>query len=156
MKKILLKLAVFPPPHRGVRVFNSRLHQYILSNHINALFVTFETKNDPLESTLHLNIRKFRSLKVLLSNMALLFSLRKRLVKDYSISPPALPLVRCFLISLLLSAHLRKNIHYFSLCDHLGDQQIILTFLRYLGFNIKIQTYLHGAGLIEKYNSNPK
>lgn len=151
--KILIHLAHFPPPYGGVTVGNLRFYELLKKE--KKQFIMFNFKDNPLnlEGIIDVPIKT-----QIISPLKLMKFIKYRLeiIKRYDLRIDTLSLLKYYIKAVLMAKYLDKNNSYVAYVNHLGKNQLIYIFLRLLGYNIDIHTYLHGKGILENYDKNPE
>ena len=150
--KTIIKLGDFPPPRGGVTIFNENLYNFLIKKRIDFLFFIFRENELGREKVVSIKAHNLRDLFLLIIKSHLLLFADHAFQGKYKICLSLKHRVRFFLKAILISKWLRKEKCYSALCDDLGLSQIIFIYLKLLGYSIDIHTYLHGAGIIEKYD----
>jgi glycosyltransferase involved in cell wall biosynthesis len=152
--KIIIKIIVFPPPYRGVRIFNERFYEYLLKTHTNFKFFNFADDTPNRKNVIKIKLFSVRMLIQATRTIPFFIGAIYKIFRNYKVFRIK-GLMELFLLPIFISQHIDKKHEYAAFCDHLGDQQLIFSILKSMGFRIDIYTYLHGFGILECYDSNP-
>ena len=153
-QKIIIKIIVFPPPYRGVRIFNERFYKYLLKTHTNFTFFNFANDTPNKKNVIKIKLFSLGMLIQAIRKIPLFIGAIFKIFRNYKVYRIK-GLMELFLLSIFISQHMDKKHRYAAFCDHLGKQQLIFTILKSMCFRIDIYTYLHGFGILECYDSNP-
>lgn len=155
-KRTIIQLAKFPPPYGGVTVGNERLYNYMLKNKVKFKIFNISKQNIYKEHIVNIYPYKFKYFVKTLVNYRSFRELCIYLRESFILDLPYNEMFKFYYKAILISNYLNKDQMYSAYCNHLGKDQIIFWFLKFMGYSVDIHTYLHGSGIIESYDKNPK
>lgn len=155
-KIVVLHITHFPPPFAGTQSFNKRVFDFLKEKQINFKSLNLSSKIFYDNRIINIKFKTVKNILEVILKPLFLYKLKKNIKKKYFLEVPINRLLKDSIKANAIRKVLDYKCEYSVLCDHLGKNELVFAILKEFGYKIRINTYLHGSGILERYDTNPE